>query len=234
MDSKYGGKVIILPETTKNPISFCGEVSGICYGSDTSNQEKNFKRGLDCLRSGHGRVLEYSQIYLVLDGWSARVIREFGRHIGGMPTYLQASTRYIDYKNFEYYTPDTIKNNRLANEKYNNCMAYISEIIEYLEKECDIKKEDVANLLPLGMKTKIVYRTNLRGLVDMAKVRKCTRAYKEYRILFQCIEENLANYSKEWDYLINQEHVFKTKCEELGYCTEKNSCGRMKRRDSND
>lgn len=39
------GKVIILKETTQNPITLIGERAGICYNSDISNTEKNYKRG---------------------------------------------------------------------------------------------------------------------------------------------------------------------------------------------
>ena len=91
-----------------------------------------------------------------------------------------------------------------------------------------IPKEDSAMILPLGMETKIVHRTNLRNLIDMAKVRMCTRAYWEYRDLFNNILEALSLYSEEWNYLINELKVFKPKCEWYGYCNEKNSCGRIK------
>jgi thymidylate synthase (FAD) len=82
------GRTIILSETTDEPLTLAGYCAGAAWGADTSYHEKNFKRGLDCLHSGHGRVLEFPQIYMVLDGWSARVIREFGRHVGGLPTYV--------------------------------------------------------------------------------------------------------------------------------------------------
>ena len=44
-----------------------------------------------------------------------------------------------------------------------------------------IKKEDVANILPLGMTTKVVVRTNMRNLIDMSHQRLCSRAYWEFR-----------------------------------------------------
>ena len=65
-----------------------------------------------------------------------------------------------------------------------------------------MKREDAALLLPLGMQTKVVYRTNLRALMDMAKVRMCTRAYWEYRELMDAIIEALSIYSDEWKFLI--------------------------------
>lgn len=222
------GKVTVQSFTTKNPITLAGMESGICWGADTTNDEKNFKRGLDCLRSDHGRTLEYAQIYLILEEYSARVIREFTRHLGGDPTYLQESTRYVKYQDFSYFTPPSIRQNEKANQIYQDYMKQTALTLQQLEQECGIKREDAANILPLGMSTKIVYRTNLRMLIDMAKVRKCTRAYHEFRELFSDIETALSQYSKEWSYLINEEHIFKRKCEFLNRCNEKNSCGYFK------
>lgn len=55
------GKVIINEATPKNVITLAGEMVGPCYGSDTSDSEKNYKRGLNCIRSGHFRVMEYME-----------------------------------------------------------------------------------------------------------------------------------------------------------------------------
>ena len=90
-------KITILSATTKDPITLMGECTGVCYGSDTTDPVKNYKRGKDCLTSGHGRALEYPQVYLVIQGFSARVEREIYTHIAGSPTRTQASTRYIKY-----------------------------------------------------------------------------------------------------------------------------------------
>ena len=59
------GKVIIQTEyTTKNPITMIGTEAGICWGADTTNQEKNYKRGIDCLENEHGRTFEFPDITL--------------------------------------------------------------------------------------------------------------------------------------------------------------------------
>ena len=60
------GKVIILPETTKNPITLIGERAGYCWGGDVSNPKKNYKRGLDCIKSNHGRAFEFVNIETVI------------------------------------------------------------------------------------------------------------------------------------------------------------------------
>ena len=70
------GKVFILPETTENPVTLMGKRAGVCQNADISDDSKNYMRGLDCIRSGHGRVMEYVNVEMVLDGYSARVIRD--------------------------------------------------------------------------------------------------------------------------------------------------------------
>lgn len=219
------GQIIILEETTKHPITLMGSRAGICWGSDVSDREKNYKRGLECLVSGHGRVMEYVNVEMVLDGYSARVIREWYTHISGAPTRLQASTRYVDYQQFAYVIPPAIAHNEEARSRYEQTMQTISKTCRYLEENCGIKREDAALLLPLGMTTKIVDRRNLRSLVDMSRQRMCSRAYHEYRTMFEDICGKLAEWSEEWAYLVG--HFFMPKCEALGYCPEKRSCGRM-------
>ena len=217
------GTITILPETTKNPITMIGQMAGVCWGADTSDDAKNYKRGMDCIASGHGRTLEYPNIYMVLDGYSARVIREWYTHIGGAPTRLQASTRYIDYRVFEFIIPPSIKDNSEAKCRYLMTMDTIQRTAYRLE-EMGLPREDIANLLPLGMTTKVVDRRNLRNLIDMSRQRMCNRAYWEYRELFRDISIALVNYSEEWGWIVN--NCFHEKCVELGYCPEKHGCGK--------
>lgn len=218
------GFVTIQDFTAIKPISMIGAEAGICWGADTTSEEKNYKRGLDCLRSGHMRTAEYPQVYMVLDGYSARVIREFYTHIAGGPTRLQASTRYIDYEHgFRYIVPTKIQKNPTATMIYLNTMDQITEALKELDA-LGIPKEDSANLLPLGMGTKVVVRTNLRNLIDMSHQRLCTRAYWEFRILMDDIMKALSEYSDQWKYIV--QNYFKPKCEVCGFCSEKYSCGR--------
>ena len=218
------GSITILPETTKLPISLIGKCAGVCWGADTSDDAKNYKRGMDCLKSGHGRTWEYPDVYMILDGYSARVIREWYTHIGGAPTRLQASTRYIDYGAFEFVTPESVRENAKAEHVYVSAMAGISEAVGLLE-EIGIPREDAAMLLPLGMTTRVVDKRNLRNLIDMSRQRMCERAYWEFRELFDDIYNALWAYSGEWATIC--ETQFHAKCEPLGRCPEKHGCGRF-------
>ena len=216
------GKITILEETTKSPITLMGKRAGVCWRANIDDAEKNYKRGLDCLQSGHGRVMEYVNVEMIIDGYSARVIREWYTHLGGSPTRLQASTRYIDYESgFDYVIPKSISKDKDILYEYDNTMKNIQESLKSLEN-CGVPREDIAMLLPLGMTTKIVDKRNLRNLVDMSHQRKCKRAYWEYRELFRDIELELAKYSEEWKYLIA--NYFEPKCKYFGKCTEKKKC----------
>ena len=217
-------KVMIISETPKNPITLMGERAGVCWGADIADKEKNYKRGLDCIVSGHHRVMEYVNVEMIIDGYSARVIREWYTHLGGAPTRLQASTRYINYKDFEYIIPPTVEKNDDAKKMYVEMMQKITETCNSLETQLGIPREDAAMLLPLGMSTKIVDKRNLRNLIEMSHQRLCTRAYWEYRQLMSDIMNELSQYSEEWAYLV--ENYFMPKCEVYGFCTEKKSCGR--------
>ena len=55
----------ILAYTMKNPLECIGELSGICWGADTSNYVKNIRRAWDCINSGHGRTEEFPDILIM-------------------------------------------------------------------------------------------------------------------------------------------------------------------------
>ena len=204
-----------------------GKTAGICYGTPIDSEEKNYKRGKTIAADGHGRVMEYPQVYMILDGYSARVMREFYTHIGGAPTRLQSSTRYIQYGDFDYITPLDLTAEQKV--KYDYAMYQISEAYKDM-LAMGIKKEDVANILPLGMTTKVVVRTNMRNLIDMSHQRLCSRAYWEFRQLMNDIKNALAAYSDEWNEIT--EEYFIPKCEVCGFCIEHQSCGRKPKKEN--
>lgn len=215
--------ITINANTTKEPISLMGEMAGVCYGADTDSKIKNYKRGLNCLESGHWRTLEFPQIYFSIEGYSAKVIREFYTHIGGSPTRLQSSTRYVDYEEFDYVVPKTIKNNPAALSVYFGAMDDIIDAQSQL-LNLGIPKEDSSYLLPLGMTSTICCGFNPRTIASMAEQRLCTRALWEYRDLIKELEKALREYSEEWNTLCN--YIFVRKCDKLGHCPETESCGR--------
>lgn len=223
-------KIIIEPDTTKSPLEVMGKYAGECWGSDVSDSRKNLKRGKSCLEDNHGRVLEFVQVYVKIEGFSARFIRELYTHIGGSPTRLQASTRYINYQDgFDYIYPLSVLENNEAIKIYEESMQNIVESMNKLQN-LGIPREDVANLLPLGMTSTVVIRTNLRMLMDMSRQRMCTRAYWEFREFMSLLIDKLSNYDDQYEYICS--NYFGPKCDFLGYCPENKSCGRWKKESS--
>lgn len=218
------GTVTIQDYTYKYPITMIGFEAGVCWGANVSDDAKNYARGIDCLERGHGRTFEFPDVYMTLDGYSARVIREWYTHIGGAPTRLQASTRYIDYEHgFQYVIPPSIEGNATAGGIYEDMMQNIEGHLRRLDA-VGIPREDSALGLPLGMETTIVCKHNLRNLMDMSHQRMCERAYHEYRDLFDDLCSALSDYSEEWAYVV--EHYFMPKCQYMGKCTEGKPCPR--------
>lgn len=223
------GTVTILPETTKDPISLIGRRAGICYGANIEDAEANYKRGLDCIKNDHGRTIEFPSVHALFDGFSAKVVREWYTHIGGAPTRLQASTRYIKYKNFDYITPPSIQRIPEAKILYDGLMDSISHSIETL-RVLGIPNEDATMCLPLSMATRFVDKRNPRNIGDMTRKRMCKRAYWEYRMMLSQYIKKLAEYSDEWKTFI--ELNFMPQCDVYGYCPEnKEGCKHPPKKD---
>lgn len=216
-------KITLLSETTEYPLTKIGTMAGICWNSPTDDTEKNIKRAKECIASGHGRVMEYVDIEFVLDESSARMMRELYTHIGGDPTRLQSSTRYVDATNFTYFTPPKIEADVGIKAIYDKAMTDIANAYMALVG-VGIPKEDAANVLPLGMNSKMVMKCNLRMLENLMNQRLCSRAYHEIRKFAQQLKKQLSEKNDEWKWVVD--NLFVPKCEKVGYCTEAKCCGR--------
>lgn len=216
--------ITILPQTDREPLNTIGYCAGVCWNSPVDDKEKNIKRAKSCILSGHTRTAEYPEVYCIVEGYSARCIRELYTHIIGT-TRLQSSTRYVDAKNMDveqdFYYPFAA--NPEAAEVYKEGLTNIMQTYEKLE-ELGYPKEDAANILPLGMNTKIVWKINLRALMHFMNMRLCSRAYKEIRQLSNELKAELRKLSTEWEWICD--NLLVPKCEAMGYCDEAKSCGR--------
>lgn len=209
--------MIKILDYTKKPLTLMGEVASVCWDSRPSPQI-----GIDCIESGHGRVLEYIDVVVEISGYSIKTIRQLYTHIIGV-SRLEQSTRYVDCSNFDFTIPNSIKNNPLAYKEYLEFMQYAQNKYEIL-RNLSIPKEDVANILPAGMCTKMVLKINGRALLHMAEMRLCQRAYWEFRKLIGELLEKIKELDDEWKKVVS---YATPRCVSLGYCEEKNSCNLM-------
>lgn len=210
-----------------------GYRAGVCWGAPLDDAEKNKKRAISCIKAGHGRVMEFVEVEVVISGISARCAREIYTHIAGV-TRLQASTRYISEETgFDYYTPPKIENDMVNKNMYTEGMAEIQKVYNGL-LDNGVPKEDAANLLPLGMNTKMVWKINLRSLVNFMSKRLCNRALREIREFAIDLKNKLAEIDEEWAWIANalfvpQCEIYKYRNENLVFCTEQQCCGKHKK-----
>ena len=227
-------KIELLDGTTENPLQKMGYNAGVCWAAPLDDAEKNRKRAISCIKAGHGRVLEYVDVEMVISGASARCLRELYTHIGGSPTRLQSSTRYVsEEQGFGYYIPPKIENNEELKPIFVEGMENIQKTYNALMAR-KATKEDAANILPLGMESKMVWKINLRALINFMNRRLCTRALKEIRDLSVEIKNQLAAKNEEWAWIA--ENLFVPTCEiykyrnpNLVFCPEQQCCGKHKK-----
>lgn len=214
--------------TMKDPLNCIGFNAGVCWNAPLET-DKNVKRALECIKSGHGRVEELPDVYVVIEGYSAKCLRELYTHIGGSPTRMQASTRYIDYeKGFKAVVPLSVANKPEALEVWNKTLKSIQDGMSAL-KALEVPKEDYTNLLPLAYESKMIWKINLRTLINFMNMRLCSRAYWEIRQLSNELKKALTDYSPEWKTIADV--LFVPKCEAVGYCVERQYCGRKKKKE---
>lgn len=211
-------KIEIL-EYTKNPLTRIGENASYCYNTKLKDDKHASRIAKSCIKDGHGRNMEFADVTLKISEVSARMMREMGRHIVGT-SYVQASTRYITYDNFDYYIPENMTIEQ--KEIYTNTMELISENYKKL-KDLNTPNDITGYLLPLSMNTEVVFKINVRALEHMFHMRLCNRALKEFREFMKQLKQQLSELDKEWKWI--SDNCFVPKCINLGYCNEGRGCG---------
>ena len=145
---------------------------------------------------------------------------------------MQASTRYIDYekKGVPVITQPSIANKEPAKKAWDETIEAIKIGMNKL-KALEIPNEDVTNLLPLAYQSKMVWKVNLRTLINFMNKRLCSRAYWEIRQLSNEIKKLVSEYSDEWRQIADW--LFVPYCErykfmnhDFCFCTESKCCGR--------
>ena len=207
---------------TKNPLTTIGERAAVCYNTKLKDSEHAKRIGMSVLKDGHGRNLEFPKIdFVIEEGCSARMERELYTHIGGAPTRVQSSTRYITYKDFNYYIPNDLTNEqRLVYEKI---MEDISNGYGKL-KDLGCENDITGYVLPLALEQKMVWSGNARNLENLFNQRLCKRALKEFQDFAKELKKQISELDEEWKWIADNLYV--PKCvKQLGICFEARGCG---------
>lgn len=159
-----------------------------------SDQEKELSEKLKkfishLVQRGHLSPLEHVNFTYAASGLSRVCTHQLVRH--RIASYSQQSQRYVSMDDFKFITPQSIKNNKEAEEKFMEVIEYLKgkygQIRKILEKNSKLDKEkinqDLRFLLPQGCQTKIVVTMNSRQLLHFFSERLCLRAQWEIREL---------------------------------------------------
>lgn len=166
-----------------------GHISYSQHGYFTSREKdvrNRFFRNI--IKNDHLSVVEHIVFYIEIEGVSRFTLNQLVRH--RIASYTQQSQRYTKSK-FEYYTPNSIKENDYAYEEYNKILKNVYDKYIYLVEELKIPKEDARCILPVSMLSSISMTINLRSLINFFKLRTDNHAQKEIRDLAHLIADKL-------------------------------------------
>jgi thymidylate synthase (FAD) len=169
------------------------------------------------VESGHHSVLEHVSFTLAVEGVSRSCSHQLVRH--RLASYSQQSQRYVRGP-FPYVTPATwVQAGETLAGRYRAAMAEIDRLYEEA-LVAGIPAEDARFVLPNAVTTNLTMTMNLRELVHTVGLRTCERAQWEIQELFTRVVEAV----RVVDPFLGAFLV--TKCERLGYCDERETCGR--------
>ncbi len=154
---------------------YCSDSPLNLYDSDFANdEEKMLKLISRVISSGHYSTIEHVQISFAISNISRACSHQLVRH--RHMSFSQKSQRYVKEKGqFDYLTPETIEQNPVLKEKFDNFMGEISKF--YLElTDKGIPAEDARSVLPNAAATSMVASLNLREMIHLANYRLCTWA----------------------------------------------------------
>lgn len=175
------------------------------------------------LRSGHESVLEHAVYTFEVKGVSRALTHQLVRH--RVASYSQQSQRYVNMEKFEYVIPHSIENHpQFHRDVWEEHMESISEMYREL-LDGGIPEEDARYILPNACTTNIIVTMNARELRHFFALRCCERAQWEIREL----ANRMLKICKEISPIIFDNAG--PRCEQLGYCPESKSCGRMPKKE---
>lgn len=192
-------------------------IASVCYDSEPTDDFRIFN---SCMKSGHLSVAEHSDITFKIT-CSRACSHQLVRHRTGK--YTQRSQRYCTEDNFEYYIPDSIKNDESALKIYKMAMGAIRSCYKQLT-DIDVPAEDARYVLPNACETTIIMTMDFRNFFHFLNERLCTRAQKEIRD----VAMQMAKLAAEACATIKPYCVPKCEIYDVAFCPERKGCGRHK------
>ncbi|MBN2066835.1 MAG: FAD-dependent thymidylate synthase [Candidatus Diapherotrites archaeon] len=165
---------------------------------------------------GHMSPLEHASFTFAIEGISRACSHQLVRH--RIASFSQQSQRYVKETGFNFIVPPKVKSNENSLKKFNESMGQSEKAYEELLKE--VPAEDARFVLPNACETRIIVTMNTRSLYNFFERRLCVRAQWEIR----CLAEAMFKLCKEAAPLLFE--ACGPICDRLGYCPERETCGR--------
>ena len=225
----------------------------LCYSKAridnlTERVEKQDQTDFCCriLQMGHESVMEHASFTFGVEGVSRVLLAQLTRH--RMASFSVQSQRYVRLENFEHVTPPEIAKDPEAAAAYAEMMESQAKSYQKLasilkenhkkelmaagdDEKTALRKaekmaiEDARFVLPNACETHLIVTMNARQLKTFLGLRLCNRAQWEIRELAGKMLEVVL------PYLPNIFSERMAKCDQVGYCTERKSCGRKPKLD---
>ena len=148
----------------QNPIETMATAVAKCYDSEP---KESVVKG--CIKKRHDSVTEHSMYVFEVSDVSRAFLAQVTRH-----RHLQftvRSQRYTNESDFNYVTPDSIKESR-ASYIYKKFMEDCNSFYEALVNNYNIPKEDARFVLPNATEVKMVISGNYRAWMKFCELRE--------------------------------------------------------------
>jgi thymidylate synthase (FAD) len=210
---------LVNPEVVRDYLRFTGEFASVCYNTDTGliSPESIAKH---CIDSGHWSPARATYFVFKVTGMSRACSHQVVRHSIGVQIN-QRSQRYCDESMPMIIIPNSIAAIPDALDEYLACVSQCYITYGRLKNVHGIPGEDARMVLQNCTETEMNIAFTPQALEHFCNERCCTRASDEINAMaWQCAHEvsHIENYFKK---------RLVPKCESLGYCPEKKSCGRL-------
>ena len=172
----------------QNPLNIVEEAASICYNSKPT---ENFRIAKGCKASGHYSVLEHISFTFCVTGASRALLAQLSRHRHISLSVM--SQRYCDMDNFDYVNPFDGEDA----DVFDNMMSNIKNDYRILKEYHGAKNEDARAVLPNATCTEFYVTMNARSLIEMSRLRLCSRAQSEIRSMFTMMKKAVATVCPE-------------------------------------
>lgn len=192
---------VTLLNNTPHPEATIAAAAKLCYSNKSIHDltlgvsDDDAAEFIDRLMSlGHESPIEHVTFTFGIEGISRSCSHQLVRH--RIASYSQKSQRYVNESQFEYVTPEAMKEDPMTEAVYDETMQIIQErydalrevlIKRYVKDGMDKKdaekkaNEDARMVLPNACCTSIIVTMNVRSLFNFFKHRCCNRAQWEIR-----------------------------------------------------